>query len=415
LLASGDWNVHGQFTFIEQGYGAFHSPYFGNQSFYPGGQIQNTTSATAAIGMRPWAGTEIYVNPEFYQGFGLSETFGAAGFPDGEAQKAGFPTPVLNIARIFVRQTFGLGGEQETLEDGPNQLAGKQDISRITVTVGKLGVIDLFDNNTYSHDPRTSFLSWNLLCCGAYDWTMDKVSYSWGAVVDLNQKYWAIRVGYFLTPVVSNDNRFDTSIPNHGEYIGELELRYSLFSQPGKLRLMGWANVANAGSYAEAVAEPLNTPNYPDITLTRQIRTDYGFVVNVEQRLTDQLGLFSRASWNAGQTEIIGWTDCNESFSLGAVLKGKAWGRPNDKIGVAGMINGLSSEARAYFAAGGDGILIGDGQLNYRPEKILEAYYAYSLSKWSVLTFDYQFIADPAYNADRGPVSFYALRFHAEL
>jgi high affinity Mn2+ porin len=415
LLASGNWNFHGQFTFVGQGYGAFPSPYFGDQSLYGGAQFQNTTSATAYIGMRPWAGTEIYVNPEWAQGFGLSETFGVAGFPNGEAQKAGFPTPVLNIARLFVRQTFGLGGEQETIEDGPNQLPGKQDISRITVTVGKLEVIDLFDNNTYSHDPRTSFLNWNLMCCGAYDWTMDKIGYTWGAAVELNQKYWAFRFGYFLVPRTSNENRFDMRIPKVGEYIGELELRYSLFSQPGKLRLMGWANVANAGSYSEAVAEPLNTPNYPDIRLTRQIRTDYGFVVNVEQALTDQLGLFSRAGWNAGKTEIIGWTDCNESFSLGAVLKGTAWGRPYDRIGVAGVINGLSPEARAYFAAGGNGILIGDGQLNYRPEKILEAYYAYSLNKWSVLTLDYQFIADPAYNADRGPVSFYSLRLHAEF
>jgi high affinity Mn2+ porin len=415
LLASGDWNVHGQFTFIGQGYGAFHSPYYGDNSLYGGGQFQNTTSATAFIGIRPSEGTEIYVNPELMQGFGLSETFGVAGFPNGEAQKSGFPMPLLNIARLFVRQTFGLGGEQETVEDGANQLAGKQDVSRITVTAGKFEVIDLFDGNTYSHDPRTSFLNWNLMCCGAYDWTMDKIGYTWGAAVELNQKYWAFRLGYFLVPRTSNENRFDTRIPNHGEYIGELELRYSLFSQPGKLRLMGWANVANAGSYSEAVAEPLDTPNYPDITLTRQIRTNYGFVVNVEQALTDQLGLFSRTSWNAGQTEIIGWTDCNESFSLGAVLKGKAWGRPDDKIGLAGVIDGLSPEARAYFAAGGDGILIGDGQLNYRPEKILEAYYAYSLNRWSVLTFDYQFIGDPAYNADRGPVSIYSLRFHAEF
>ena len=415
LLASGNWNAHGQLTFIGQGYGQFHSPYNGDNSLFGGSQYKNTTSATAFIGMRPWAGTEIYVNPEFMQGNGLSDTFGLGGFPNGEAQKSGFPIPRLNIGRIFVRQTFGLGGEQETMEDGPNQLAGKQDISRITITAGKFQVIDLFDGNAYSHDPRTSFLNWSLMCCGAYDWTMDKVGYTWGAAIDLNQKYWAFRVGYFLVPVISNDNRFDGRVPKTGEYIGELELRYSLFSQPGKLRLLGWANVGNAGSYSEAVALSPDSPNYPDIALTRQIRTNYGFVVNVEQALTDQLGLFSRTSWNAGKTEILGWTDCNESFSLGAVLKGKAWGRPDDKIGVGGAINGLSPEARAYFAAGGLGILIGDGRLNYRPEKILEAYYAYSLNKWSVLTLDYQFIADPAYNADRGPVSFYAMRFHAEF
>ena len=415
LLASGNWNVHGQLTFIGQGYGQFHSPYFSDNSLFGGGQYKNTTSATAFIGMRPWAGTEIYVDPEWMQGNGLSDTFGLGGFPNGEAQKSGFPIPRMNIGRVFVRQTLGLGGEQETIEDGPNQLAGKQDISRITVTAGKFQVTDLFDNNAYSHDPRTSFLNWNLQCCGAYDWDMDKVGYTWGAAIDFNQKYWAFRVGYFLLPVLSNDNRFDTQITKHGEYIGELELRYSLLSQPGKLRLMAWANVGNAGSYSEAVAEPPDTPNYPDMALTRNTRTNYGFVVNVEQALTDQLGLFSRTSWNAGKTEILGWTDCNESFSLGAVLRGKGWGRPDDKIGVAGVINGLSPEARAYFAAGGLGILIGDGQLNYRPEKILEAYYAYSLNKWSVLTFDYQFIADPAYNADRGPVSFYATRFHAEF
>jgi high affinity Mn2+ porin len=415
LLALGTWNVHGQLTFIGQGYGQFHSPYFGDNSLFGGGQYKNTTSATAFIGVRPWAGTEIYVNPEFMQGNGLSDTFGLGGFPNGEAQKSGFPIPRMNIGRVFVRQTFGLGGEQETIEDGPNQLAGKQDISRITVTAGKFQVTDLFDNNAYSHDPRTSFLNWTLQCCGAYDWTMDKVGYTWGAAIDFNQKYWAFRVGYFLVPIISNDNRFDTQISKHGEYIAELELRYSLFSQPGKLRLMAWANVANAGSYSEALAEPVDTPNYPDITLTRNTRTNYGFLVNVEQAVTDQLGMFSRVSWNPGRTEILGWTDVNQSFSLGAVLRGNAWGRPYDKIGVAGIINGLSPDARAYFAAGGLGILIGDGALNYRPEKIFEAYYAYSLNKWSVLTFDYQFIADPAYNADRGPVSFYAMRFHAEF
>jgi high affinity Mn2+ porin len=415
VLASGNWNVHGQTTFIGQGYARFPSPYFGENSLFGGNQFKNTTSATAFVGMRPWAGTEIYINPELMQGNGLSDTFGLGGFPNGEAQKSGFPIPRMNIGRIFMRQTFGLGGEQETMEDGPNQLAGKQDISRLTITAGKFQVTDLFDGNSYSHDPRTSFLNWSFQCCGAYDWTMDKVGYTWGVAVDFNQKHWAFRVGYFLLPVFSNSNNFDTRMGKTGEYIAELELRYALFSQPGKLRLIGWANVGNAGSYAEALAEPPDTPGYPDIALTRQIRTNYGFVVNVEQALTDQLGVFSRVSWNAGKTEILGWTDIHESLSVGTVLRGNAWGRPDDKIGVAGAINGLSPEARAYFAAGGLGILIGDGRLNYRREKILEAYYAYSLNKWSVLTFDYQFIVDPAYNADRGPVSFYAVRFHAEF
>jgi high affinity Mn2+ porin len=409
------WNVHGQLTFIEQGYPGFRSPYQGANSLTGSSQIQNTTSATAFLGFRPWDGTEIYVNPELMQGFGLSNTLGVAGFPNGEAQKSDFPQPRVDVARIFVRQTFGLGGEQESVEDGPNQLAGKQDISRITVTAGRFSVIDIFDGNMYSHDPRFDFLNWNMYCCGSYDLTMDKISYTWGASAELNQKDWALRGGYFLLPTVSNVNTFDTNIPEHGEYIGELEVRYSLFSQPGKLRLMGWANVGSMGSYADALAMPASTPNYPDITQTRQVRTNYGFVANLEQAITTDLGIFSRASWSPGLVEIMGWTDCDESLSFGGVLKGSAWGRPDDKIGLAGVVEGLSPEARAYFAAGGLGVLIGDGQLNYRPEQILEAYYAYSLNQWATLTFDYQFIDNPAYNADRGPVSVFSGRLHAQF
>jgi high affinity Mn2+ porin len=200
-----------------------------------------------------------------------------------------------------------------------------------------------------------------------------------------------------------------------GEYIGELELRYSLVSQPGKLRLMAWANRANMGNYAAALAEPTTTLNYPDITLVRQVRTNFGFVANLEQAISGDLGVFSRATWSPGLDEIIGWTDCDQSLSAGVVLKGTSWGRPNDNIGVAGVIEGLSPEARTYFAAGGLGILIGDGALNYRPEKILETYYSYSLNAWSSLTFDYQFIADPAYNADRGPVHIFGGRLHAQF
>ena len=410
-IARDNWNIHGQFTFIEQGYPAFRSPYEGANSLSGASQAQNTVSATAFVGYRPWDGTDIYVNPEVTQGFGLSTTHGIAGFPNFEAQKASFPMPRFDLARIYVQQTFGLGGEQETIEDGPNQIAGKEDISRITLIAGKLSVTDFFDNNAYAHDGRTQFFNWNIDCCGAYDWTMDQISYTWGAMVELNQKFWAFRAGYFLVPVVSNVDEFDTNFPD-GEYIGELELRYSLFSEPGKLRLMAWANRANMGSYAAALAEPITTPNYPDITLVRQVRTNYGFNANLEQAITADLGVFSRASWSPGLDEIIGWTDCDESLSAGAQLKGTSWGRPNDRIGVAGVIDGLSPEARAYFAAGGLGILIGDGALNYRPEKIIEAYYSYSLNTWSSFTFDYQFVADPAYNADRGPVHVFAGRLH---
>jgi len=414
-IDSRDWNVHGQLTFVEQGYFGFRSPYQGPNSLSGSTQFQDTVSATAFLGLRLWEGGEVYVDPEIDQGFGLSQTLGVAGFPNGEAQKASYPDPRLNVDRLFLRQTFGLGGEQTTVEDGPNRLPATYDVSRLTVTVGRLSVGDAFLLNTYASDPRTQFLNWNIYGGGSYDWTMDRPGWTWGAIVDFNQPSWALRAGYFLENTVSNGNSYDLEIPTHGQYTVEPELRYSLLTRPGKLRLFGWVSRANMGSYADAVAMPLTTPGYPDITQTRQVRTNYGFVANVEQSITDDLGVFSRASYSPGLVEVMGWTDCDESVSLGTVLRGTAYRRPDDAIGVAGVVEGLSPEARSYFAAGGTGIVIGDGRLDYRPEEILEAYYAFGIARWVTLTLDYQLVANPGYNADRGPVSIYAARLHAEL
>jgi len=409
------WTVHGQATFIEQGYLAFRSPYQGANSLTGAAQFANTVSATAFVGARLWPGAGLYVNPEIDQGFGLSQTLGIAGFPNGEAQKASYPDPRLNIDRVMIRQTFGLGGELAKVEDGPNQLPETRDVSRLTVTAGRFSVGDLFGLNSYAADPRTQFFNWNIYGSGSYDWTMDRPGFTWGAAVELNEARWALRAGYFLEPTEANGNTYDTNVGARGQYLLEPEVRYRVGSQPGVFRLLLWATRANMGSYAEAVAERATTPGYPDITATRQLRVTYGFVANVEQAITRDLGVFSRASWTPGLVEVMGWTDCDESLSVGGQLFGRAWRRPDDRIGLGGVVEGLSPEARAYFEAGGMGIVIGDGRMNYRPEAILEAYYALSLAPWAALTFDYQLVGNPAYNADRGPVPVYALRLHAEL
>ena len=177
---------------------------------------------------------------------------------------------------------------------------------------------------------------------------------------------------------VSNSNNFDTQVFRRGQYVAELETRYSLFSRPGKLRTIGWLSSANSGSYRDTLDNPaLNL----DIAQTRTGRIKYGYVVNVEQAVTDDIGLFGRWSWNNGKTEIMSFTDIDASLSLGTSIKGTTWGRPDDTIGIGGAINALSSDHRDFIAAGGLGLLIGDGQLNYRKERILETYYAYALNK----------------------------------
>jgi high affinity Mn2+ porin len=407
-----NWNVHGQTTWIAQGYPAFHAPYSGQQSLTPNGEVRETVSATGFVGFGLWDGAALYYDPELIQGLGLSGTKGLGGFSNGEAQKAGFLYPRYNTARLYFQQVFGLGGGQEKIEDGPNQIAGKVDVSRFTVTVGKMAVTDFFDSNSYAHDPRGDFMNWTIYEAGAFDYAANRVGYDWGAVGELNQKTWAVRGGYFLVPTVPNGDDFDTAFFRRGQYLVELEERYSLFSQPGKLRLGSWVTSAFAGSFAATLADPALDL---DISQTRRTRIEYGFYANLEQAVTDDVGVFARASWRNGQSEVIAFTDADRSYSAGGVLKGTAWGRPDDKVGMAGVINGLSGEYRAFLAAGGLGINIGDGRLNYTEEKILEAYYAYGIDKRSTFTVDYQFVADPAYNADRGPVSIFSGRYHAEF
>lgn len=407
-----NWEISGQSTYLAQAYPSFNAPYSGANSLSPGAQAKATWSNSLYINARLWNGGEMYFNPELVQGYGLSDTVGLAGFSSGEAQKSNFPYPRFNPSRLYLRQTFGFGGEQETLESGPNQLGGKADISRLTLQVGKFAVLDVFDGNAYAKDPRKDFMNWAIWAPGAFDYSADKVGLSYGATAEFNQKNWAFRLGYFLMDAESNSNNFDMHLFRRGEYVAEFEQRYMLFGQPGKLRTLGWINSAFSGSYRATLDNPaLNL----DIAATREGRIKYGYAVNLEQALSDTVGLFGRWSWNDGKTEIMAFTDIDASLSGGLSIKGKSWGRPDDTIGLGGAINALSRDHRDFIAAGGMGVLIGDGRLNYREERLLEAYYAYALTRKLTATADYQFVVNPAYNADRGPVSIFSARLHGEF
>jgi high affinity Mn2+ porin len=288
----------------------------------------------------------------------------------------------------------------------------------VTVQVGRFAVHDVFDNNAYAMDSRADFMNWSIWAAGAFDYPADRIGLTYGAVAELNQKNWALRAGYFLVGNEPNANEFDTRLFTRGGYIAELETRYSLFSRPGKFRVGIWADTYNSGSYSEAVDLTLLNPGLDPteaIVLTRKARTKYGYYLNFEQAVTDDVGVFGRWSWNNGKNEITAFTDIDSSLSLGTSIKGTRWGRPDDRIGLAGAINGLSQDHRNYLAVGGLGILIGDGQLNYRPATIIETFYAMNVINGVILTFDYQFMMNPADNADRGPISFFTARLHGEF
>jgi high affinity Mn2+ porin len=412
---STDWSIHAQTTFLASAYPAFRSPYAGTNSLPGGGQARETWTTTAFLGVRLWQGGEFYFDPELAQGFGLNGTLGLAGFSNGEAQKAGTEFPKYRPQRYYFRQTFGLGGEQEDVADAAHQLPGKRDIDRVTLIVGRFAVGDFFDGNSYAKDPRADFMNWAMWSSAAYDFPADLPGYIRGGVVELNRKDWALRAGLFEVPSAPNSDILTTK---GGGAVVELEERYAISGQPGKLRLGVFGNEGHTASYREALAMVAANPAL-DINVTavsiRHTLPKYGFYANAEQQIVKDVGLFARASWNDGQNEILSFTDIDRSLSGGVSIKGSYWGRAGDTIGIGGAVNGLSGAHRDFLAAGGLGLLIGDGRLNYSNERILETYYAFAIDKNFTFTADYQFITNPAYNADRGPVHIFSGRLHGEF
>jgi Carbohydrate-selective porin, OprB family. len=277
-------------------------------------------------------------------------------------------------------------------------------------------VSDIFDDNAYSHDPRTQFLNWSIMNQGVYDYAADARGYSWGTALEWYRDNWVVRAGRFIQPNLPNQSSLDSNIFEHyGDQL-EVEHTHIIAGQPGKLRLLGFRNRARMSRYTDALNLAAATNTVPDLNAVRngnQIK--YGFGFNAEQALTADAGVFMRVGWADGNTETYAFTEIDQSVSAGALLKGTAWKRAGDTVGLAFARNGLSSAHRDYLAAGGMGFFIGDGKLNYRPEMIVESFYNLQTMKYVWTTLDWQFIRNPAYNADRGPVNVLALRLHTEF
>ena len=416
---TGRFSLHGQTTFVNQGVTGFRAPYQGANSLVPH-QAQATTTATAFVGFKLLEGTELYYNPEFSQGFGLSRTLGVAGFVNGEAQKAGAPFPKLRSNRYFVRQTFGLGGETEDVPDGPNQVATRRDVERITVVAGKFALGDFFDGNVYAHDPRVDFMNWSLWAASAWDFPANLPGFTQGVYVEYNRAEFAVRAAYTQVPKEPSSDVLDPRVFDRQGANIEFEGRYVMpaLEQQGRVRIGFFSNEGNTANYRQVVALT-QSGTFGDVNdaaaASRRPRRKTGGYVNLEQAVTADLGVFARVSLSDGRNESLSFTDVDRSASGGLSLKGTAWGRSGDTVGLGATMNGLTEAHRAYFAAGGLGLLIGDGRLNYAPERALEAYYAIGLTKTVTLTFDYQRVINPGYNRDRGPADFFATRLHADF
>jgi len=411
-------SLHGQATFVEQAYPRIRSPYQGPNSLPANGEGRETFDLTLFAGLRLWQGAELWFNPEIDQGFGVGNAHGVAGYPSGEAYKQGSAYPYARIQRAFLRQTIDLGGTSEKVDADTNQFAGTRTADRLVFTVGRFTITDIFDKNKYANDPKNDFFNWSLTNAGTFDYAGDGWGYSYGAAAEWYQGRWTLRGGVFdlsATPAGGDSPLGGTLDPTFRQYqlLGEIEERHELFGQPGKLKVTGFISHGRAGYFADAIALAQATGQPADITAVRRLTNRTGVSVNLEQQVTETLGVFARAGWADGRIEPWDFTDIDRTISGGVSINGKQWGRADDTLGIAAVVNGTAGVHQAFFNAGGLGILIGDGQLpRPRPEEILEAYYSYALSASTKLSFDYQFIVNPGYNTDRGPVNLFAGRFH---
>ena len=364
-------------------------------------------------GVRLWQGAEAWINPEIDQGFGLSGSVGAAGFPSGEAYKVGADYPYTRLHRAFLRQTIDLGGEVQKVDAGLNQFSGSQTSDRLVFTIGKIGVVDIFDTNKYAHDPRGDFMNWSIVDTGTFDYAADAWGYTVGAAAEWYQGPWTLRGGLFDLSIAPNRppwiRRFEQF-----QWIGEIERRYSIWDQPGKLAVTGFLTRGRMGSFEDAIQLAAMTGGPADIAAVRKYQSRGGISMNLEQQLMPNVGFFARAGIADGDKEPYEFTDVDRTVAAGLSISGKQWGRDDDTFGIAGVVNGISNVHQAYLNAGGLGILVGDGMLpNPGNEKILETYYSFPVFAARV-TLDYQLIVNPAYNRDRGPVSVLGVRVHTQ-
>jgi high affinity Mn2+ porin len=409
------WAIHGQSTFTGQFQPAFRSPYQGPQSLSPAANGRETFDATVYLGYRPWQGAEIWFNPEADQGFGLSNSFGVAGYPSGEAYKVGNVTPYYRMARAFFRQTIDLGGDTQKVDADLNQLRGTQTANRLVVTIGKYAVTDIFDTNKYAHDPRGDFLNWSVIDAGTFDYAADAWGVTYGAAAEWYQDWWTVRTGLFDLSSSPNTEHLGLPLMHQAQFVSELEERHNIGGRAGKVKFLYWLTWGNLGTYSDALALAAATGTTPSTALVRRYRFKYGVVLNFEQELTDDLGMFARAGWTQGGVEEVDFTDIDQTLAIGLSLTGARWGRPDDTVALAGVVNQISRSAKQYFAAGGLGGIIGDGLLpEAGPEQIVETYYTHAVSKYVKVSGDYQLVNNPAYNRQRGPVSVFALRVHVE-
>ena len=409
------WNLYFQATSIGQYHDQIHSPYESPLSLaaHPEGEVSLTS--TLFFGLRLGPNTQFYFNPEVAGGRGFSGTNGIANFPNGEMPRVSTATPKPYIARAYVTQDFGFGSGRDLQSSQENQLGGSRPATRYSITVGRFTVTDFFDNNRYTHDPRTQFMGWAIMYNGAWDYPADTRGYTWGWVHELHMRRWSLRYGSAAEPRTANGPRFDRRVFHDRGDVFEGEFDFTPGGHAGAIRALGYLNHSRAGTYGEALHLADTAGGKPDVYATSRPDTlKYGFGLNVEQEIRKDIGVFGRLGWNDGKTQSFAFAVIDRLASAGVSVDGVRWHRSMDTAAAALIVTGLSAVHAQYLARGGFDFMLGDGTLNYGPEYSFESYYRARVGEGLFATVDLQHVDNPAYNRSRGPVWIGSLRLHLE-
>jgi high affinity Mn2+ porin len=443
-LDNEQWNVYGQLTWISSFKLPFQAPYtntntVGNvpYSLLPTFEHSFTGTFTAYVGARLWRGADAYFVPEIITLRPLSELHGLGGaIQNFELQKTGSAVPSVYISRLYFRQSFSLGGALLQRSSDPMQLGGKTHARRLVLILGNFSALDFFDKNSYAGDLRRQFFNMAFLTYSAFDFAADARGYTWGGVLEFYWDDWAARIAHTAAPVNPNQLELSFEMWNFFGEEYEVEHNHLLWGRPGVVRLLGYFNRENMGRFDDAIAAFNADPtqhnaaqcqgaglfNYgstnaaaPDLCWARQPNYRGGVGLNLEQSLPGDVGFFFRGMWSTGKTEVYSYTSTDYSLSLGLLAHGTWWRRRDDYAGVGVGVGWISTSHARYLALGGVDGFVGDGAINQAAETVFETFYGVNLSSSIWLSGDYQFIASPAYNKDRGPVHVLGVRAHAEF
>ncbi|MGO9137525.1 MAG: carbohydrate porin [Syntrophales bacterium] len=404
-----------QFNEIYQYMPDFHSPYSGPNSLTTDNNKGHGSTQIYGLylGSQVTPKFQIYLDTEMAQGHGISNASGLGAYTNGDVIRQGSADLGSGpyIARLYARYVYPLSGETEKAERAMDQLPDLEYTSRIEIKAGRLAATDDFDVNRYANNTRTQFLNWGFINNTAWDYAADTRGYSNGALIALVKPQWKLAFGYYQMPTTANGNDLDSYIFRSGGY--NLELTVKPNEKGTVLRFLTFYNRGQMGNYDEAVRLGQLTGTIPDVRANeKEGRSKYGFGINLEQPLADEgeTGLFARAGWSDGSNEDFVYTEADQHLSAGIQVSGIHWGRKEDRVGMAYLVDGISGKHQDYLAAGGSGFMLGDGQLNYGWEQIFEVYYRIQLGSYVQISPDFQFIQNPGYNKDRGPVEVYSMR-----